>query len=58
MVATLMIDLRDVGWRDVVLRDVVEWSGTASKGAAEAMASEVGSMEDPAAAANQIDRVV
>jgi len=59
MVATLMADLRDADLGDVVLRDVVEWSGAASKGAAPSEASAVGSMGDPAAAANkQIDRVI
>src|ERR1700674_4504798 len=53
MVATLMADLRDAGLRDVVLRDVVGWSSAASKGAAPSEASAVGSMEDPAAAANK-----
>jgi hypothetical protein len=54
MVATLMADLKDAGLRDVVLRDVVGWSSTASKGAATAE----GSMEGRAAAVNKIDRVV
>jgi hypothetical protein len=58
-----MADLRDAGLRDVlsidvVLMDVVRRFGAASKGAARAEASAVGSMEDPAAAANQIDRVI
>jgi hypothetical protein len=53
-----MADLREAGLRDEVLRAVVGWSSAASKVAAEPKASAEGSMEDPAAAVNKIDRVV
>ena len=59
-VAALMADLRDVALRDVdvVLMDMVRRFGAASQGAAPSEAPAVGSMEDLAAAANQIDRAI
>ncbi len=59
-VATLTADLRDVVLIDVdvALMDMVRRFGAASQGAAPSEASAVGSMEDPAAAANKLHRVI
>jgi hypothetical protein len=56
----LTADLRDVVLIDVdvALMDMVRRFGAASQGAAPSEASAVGSMEDPAAAANKLHRVI